>query len=159
MSVHSLWFGRVCEGIQGCSNEKLRSTQFKIIEHDIEVCALILTLIIKIRLSSNTEPNKMIFIHQLCFCTMFEVRTHVFNEDSSFYHDFWSQMNTNSSQLIMLLIDRIDVNIKCWSRYVNYTYCTTTYVFIYRVWDEYICFSTFSMIINHFTIIFDLKRI
>ena len=97
----------MCEGIQGCSNEKLRSTQFKIIEHDIEVCALILTLIIKIRLSSNTDPNKMIFIHQLYFCTMFEVRTHVFNEDSLFYHDFRSQMNTNSSQLIMLSIDRI----------------------------------------------------
>ena len=149
----------MCDGSQGSTNEKLWSTQFKIIEHDIEVCALILTLIIKNRLSSNTDPNKMIFIHQLCFCIMFEVRTHVFNEDPSFYHDFRSQTYINSSQLIMLWIDRILMFRSNVDRNMSITHnCMTTHVFIYRVWGEYICFCTFAMIINHFTIIFDLKR-
>ena len=92
---------------------------------------------------------------------MFEVRTHVFNEDSLFYHDFRSQMNTNSSQLIMLLIDRILMLTSNVDRGMSITHIVRPLMCLYIVFgmNTYACFSTFSMIINHFTIIFDLKRI
>ena len=62
----------------------------------------------------------------MCFYIMFRVNIHMFsaffNDNSSFYYDFQSQTHINSSQLFMLLVDRILVFRLNVDRNISFTY-------------------------------------
>ena len=112
----------------------------------INLSQLIILLIYLILIFRPNIDRNMSITHILrsfkCLYIVFGVNTYVFNNDSSFLLWF---MISNICKFIIIdhVLDwpNIDFSIKYWSNYVNYTYSTITYVFLYHIWNKYICFQ------------------